>query len=195
MHDHLATETIDAVTAAIRGGTADLRPLRPGEVEPLEAVFDGMSPRSRLQRYLTGIVRLTPSMVAAMTALDGKDHAAWVASVDGEAAGIARFVRTAPATAEVALEVVDRHQGRGLGGVLVDTITTVAAFSGVERLEATVAADNHASRRLVAAVGVPLRPDGSALSGVGPLRLLDPPRVDRVAVLGVLLATQQAGAA
>ena len=83
MHDYLALEDamIGRVTAAIRGGTADLRPLRAGEVEPLVVVFAGMSPASRLDRYLTGITRLTPSMLTALTALDRHDHAAWLASV------------------------------------------------------------------------------------------------------------------
>ncbi len=195
MHDYVALDTDRQVTVAIRGGTAKLRPLRAGEVDPLEAVFAGMSPASRLDRYLTGVARLTPSMRAALTALDGHDHVAWLASVDGAPAGIARFVRTAPDTAEVALEVVDAHQGRGLGAVLVDTITTVAACRGIERLEATVSAGNHASQRLVAGVGVRLRPDGPALSGVGRLQLMDPPRVDRAAVIGLLLFAEQAGAA
>jgi GNAT superfamily N-acetyltransferase len=184
------------VSARLRdGGEAVLRPLRAGEAAPLQAVFDGMSPSSRHDRYLTGLVRLTPSMLAGLTALDAHDHVAWLATVDGVPVGIARFVRTAPDTAEVALEVVDAHQGRGLGGVLLDTITTVAAFTGVERLEATVGPANHASRRLVAAVGVGLRPDGDALSGAGQLRLMDPPRVDRAAVLGVAVADQRTGAA
>jgi GNAT superfamily N-acetyltransferase len=204
MHDYVALEaarhraaelTARLVTTTIRGGTADLRPLDAGEVAPLAAVFAGLSPASRLDRYLTPVVRLTPSMVAALTAVDGTDHVAWLASVEGAPAGIGRFVRTAPDTAEVALEVVDAHQGRGLGAVLVDTVTTVAAAAGIRRVEATVGADNHASRRLVAAIGVRLRPDGPALSGTGPLRLMVPPRVDRAAVLGVFLGNQQAGAA
>ena len=183
------------VDAAIRGGTADLRPLGPGEAEPLEAVFAGLSPASRLDRYLTAMVRLTPTMVKALTAVDGTDHVAWLASVAGAPAGIARFVRTAPDTAEVALEVVDAHQGRGLGAVLLDSVTTVAAATGVRRVEATVGTTNHASRRLVAAIGVRLHPDGAALSGSGPLRLLDPPRVDRDLVLCTALGAQRAGAA
>jgi GNAT superfamily N-acetyltransferase len=188
-------DTYSQVAAPIRGGTAHLRPLRAGEVAPLEAVFAGLSPASRLDRYLTGIVRLTSTMVAALTAVDGHDHVAWLAAVDGDPAGIARFVRTAPETAEVALEVVDAHHRRGIGGVLVDAVTTVAASMGVRRVEATVGPANHASRRLVEAIGVRLRADGAALSGSGPLRLLDPPRVDRSAVLCAALAFQRAGAA
>lgn len=184
-----------SVTAAIHGGTAVLRPLVCGEVAPLEAVFAGLSPASRLDRYLTPVVRLTPTMVSGLTAVDGTDHVAWLASVDGAPAGISRFVRTAPDTAEVALEVVDAHQGRGLGAALLDTVTTLAAAAGIRRVEATVGPTNHASRRLVAAVGVRLHPDGGALSGSGPLRLLDPPRVDRNAVLCTAVGSQRAGAA
>jgi RimJ/RimL family protein N-acetyltransferase len=187
--------TQEAVSAAIRGGTALLRPLRVGEAAPLEAVFRALSPASRLDRYLTPVARLTPTMVTALSAVDGTDHVAWLASVDGAPAGIARYVRTALDTAEVALEVVDAHQGRGLGSVLLDTVTTVAAASGIRRVEATVGPDNHASRRLVAAIGVRLIRDGAALSGSGPLRLLDPPRVDRNAVLCTALGSQRAGAA
>jgi GNAT superfamily N-acetyltransferase len=188
-------DTNRQVTAAILGGTADLRPMRAGEVAPLEAVFAGLSAGSRLDRYLTGLARLTSPMVAALTAVDGHDHVAWLATVEGAPAGIARFIRTAHGSAEVALEVVDAHQGRGLGAVLIDVITTVAASAGVRRVEATVAPANHASRRLVAAIGVRLRPDGPALSGWGPLRLLDPPRVDRAAVLCTALTARPAGAA
>jgi GNAT superfamily N-acetyltransferase len=184
-----------SVAAPISGGTALLRPLEAGEAAPLEAVFSGLSPASRLDRYLTAVVRLTPTMVAALTAVNGIDHVAWLASVDGTPAGIARFVRTAPDTAEVALEVVDAHQGRGLGAVLLDTVTTVAAAVGIRRVEATVGPTNHASRRLVDAIGVRLHPDGAALSGSGSLRLLDPPRVDRNAVLCTALGFQRAGAA
>ena len=171
------------------GGTAELRPLGPGEVEPLQAVFDGLSPASRNDRYLVGIPRLTGSMRTALAAVDGHRHIAWLASIGGQPAGIARAIRVAPRTAEVAFEVVDEHQGRGLGAVLLDTVTTVAAVYGIQRLQASVLPSNHRSRQLLAQVGLHLRPADGLLDADGPLRLLDPPRVDRPAIVRMAMAS------
>jgi GNAT superfamily N-acetyltransferase len=182
----------DGASVAVRlrdGSTADLRPLGPGEVEPLQAVFDGLSPASRKDRYLVGIPSLSSSMRTALAAVDGHRHIAWLASIDGQQAGIARAVRVAPGTAEVAFEVVDEHQGRGLGAALLDAVTTAAAMSGIQRLQASVLPSNRRSRRLLAQVGLRLRPADGLLEAEGPLRLLDPPRVDRPAVVRVAMAS------
>lgn len=185
----------DGTSVATRlrdGSLADLRPLGPGEVDPLVAVFDGLSPASRSDRYLVGMHRLTGSMRTALAAVDGHRHVAWLASVDGRPAGIARFVRVGPCTAEIAFEVVDAHQGRGLGAVLLDTVTTVAAVSGIQRLQASVLPSNQRSRHLLARVGLRLGPGDGVLEGEGPLRLLDPPQVDRPAVVRVALGSPTA---
>jgi RimJ/RimL family protein N-acetyltransferase len=128
------------------------------------------------------------SMVQALTAVDGHDHVAWLASVAGRPAGIGRYVRTAPCTAEIAFEVVDAWQGRGLGTVLVDVLTTVAAVSGIRTLEATVLPYNKPSLRLLEQVGLSFRASAGQLDGRGRLRLLDVPRVDRPAVVRLALA-------
>lgn len=182
-------DTGSSVTARLRDGLAVLRPLAPGEEEPLAQVFAAMSPQSRASRYLTGLSQMPPSMRAALTAVDGHHHVAWLASVDGRPAGIGRYLRTAPCTAELALEVADAHQGRGLGTALVDVLTTVAAVSGVRRLEATMLASNAASLRLMEQVGLSFRASFGTLEGSGELRLLDPPRIDRPAVVRLALAT------
>ena len=88
------------VTVPIRGGQARLRPLLPGEVEVQRQVFDGLSATSRTNRFLTSVDWLTSSMWRALDAIDGHDHVAWLASVDERPAGIGRFVRVAPCTAE-----------------------------------------------------------------------------------------------
>jgi RimJ/RimL family protein N-acetyltransferase len=174
-----------------RGGTAQLRPLRAGETEPLLAVFERLSPASRTDRYLVGVPRLPSVMRNALVAVDGHDHVAWLATVAGEPTGIARYVRVAPDTVEVAFEVADAHQGRGLGTALLDTVTTVAAAHGVRRVQATVLPTNAPSLRLLARLGIPLTLRDGLLEGEGPLRLLDPARVDRHAVVG--LAQRQDG--
>jgi RimJ/RimL family protein N-acetyltransferase len=176
----------DPVRVALRdGGTADLRPLRAGESDALLAVFDGMSPSSRALRYLTGLNQLPRQMLSVLTDVDGDRHVAWLALAGGEPAGIARYVRLpgCPTSAELALEVVDRLHGRGLATALVDAVTTVAAARGVRRMQGTLAPSNDASRRLMERVGA----RGTVVSGLlemeGRLRLLDPPAVDRAAVL------------
>jgi GNAT superfamily N-acetyltransferase len=170
-------------------GPADLRPLTPGEVDPLLAVFEGLSPASRADRYLVGVPHLTAGMRSSLAAVDGHWHIAWLGSIDGRPAGIARVVRVAPCTAEIAFEVVDEHQGRGLGLALLDAVTTVAAVSGIERLQASVLPSNHRSRLLLTRIGLQLRPVDGVLEAEGPLRLLDRPRVDRPAVVRLALGT------
>jgi RimJ/RimL family protein N-acetyltransferase len=167
------------------GGLAALRPLDAGHEAALVEVFGQLSPTSRANRYLVGLPVLTRSMISALVAVDGHDHVAWLASVEGRPVGIARYVRTRPAQAEIALEVADAHQGRGLGTALLDTITTLACVNGIRRLEAIVLPDNRPSLRLLARIGVPLLPCGPTLEGSGPLRLLDPACVDRAAVVAL----------
>jgi len=99
--------------------------------------------------------------------------------------GIARYIRVGRATAEIAVEVADAHQGRGLGTALADVVTTLACVNGIHCMQAVVLPENLPSQRLLTRIGVPLRPSGPALEGEGPLRLLDPPRVDRAAVVSL----------
>ncbi len=179
------------VAARLRDGApAGLRPLRQGEAEAVLAVFAGMSPDSRALRYLTGLSDLPRSMLSMLADVDDDRHVAWVASVAGEPAGIARYVRLpgCPTTAEIAFEVVDRHHGQGLGTVLLDAITTVAAARGVRRITGTMAPSNSASRRLLERVGAPARMVDGLLEAEGPLRLLDPAALDRGAVVRLACA-------
>ncbi len=153
------------VTVPLRGGEARLRPLLAGELAVQRAVFDGLSPASRTDRYLTGVSALTPGMWRALTAVDGHHHVAWLATVEGRPAGIGRFVRVGPCTADIAFEVADEFQGLGLGTALLDTVTTVAAAMRIRRLQATALGTNRRSRRLLSKVGVTLRPSDGLLEG------------------------------
>ena len=170
----------------LAAGPVSLRPLRRGETEPVQAVFDSMSADARAQRYLTGMPpRLPAAMLAALANVDGDHHVAWLAEVGGRAVGVARYVVVAPAVAEIALEVADDHQGRGIGTLLVDALTTTAVTRGIRRVRATLLPENEPSRRLVTRIGVRLSLTDGLLEGEGTLRLLDPPRVDRHAVVAL----------
>jgi RimJ/RimL family protein N-acetyltransferase len=181
-----AATGLGTVTAPLRdGGTALLRPLGPGESAALLEVFEAMSLPARALRYFSGFPRMPAAMLAALSDVDGDRHLAWLATVDGAAAGIARVVRVpgSPTTAELAFEVVDAQHGRGLATLLVDAVTTAASARGIRSLEATVLPENGASRRLLDRLGLRGRVSDGLLELSGPLRLLDPSFVDRAAVL------------
>ena len=147
-------------------------------------VLEGLSDLSRQQRFLVPVAaRLPAAMQAALGAIDGDRHVAWLASVDGRPAGVARSVELEPGAAEVALEVVDLHQGRGVGTLLLEAVTTVAAARGVRRLSATVLPGNIASVRLLAHVGLRFREAGGVLEATARLRLPCPALLDMADVL------------
>jgi len=183
----------DVVTVRLRGGgLVELRPLRRGERDALLALSDGMSPESRALRYLTGMLRMPSATLDLLTEVDGDRHVAWLASAQGQPVGIARYVRDDAGIAEVAVEVVDDHQGLGIGSALVDAVTTVAAARGVDRVRALLSPDNEASRRLVTRIGIRLQVVDGLLEGEGRLRLLQPPRIDRQRVLALALHPERA---
>lgn len=163
------------------GTVVTLRPFRPGDRRLLVAGFARMSPESRYRRFLTPVPRLTDSMLAFLTSVDGPDHRAWGAVVDepgGEVgAGVVRWVRTRAdqRVADLAVTVIDDYQGRGLGGLLLDAAVLDAFAFGVDRFEGTVLADNLSSRRMLARGGATFRPEGG---GVLAFTLPLQPRLD-----------------
>ncbi len=175
------------VSVVIRDGEATFRPLRSGEHAVLDAVFDALSPDSRFDRYLTGLPRLTGPMRSLLTAIDGHTHIGWLGEIDGHPAAIGRMIRVSHDAAEIALEVIDAHQGRGLGTALLDTLMTVASVSGIATIQATVLPTNHRSLRLLKAIGMTFRVEGGLLEGAAPVRLLHTPVVDRAAVVRLTL--------
>lgn len=186
-----STDAAGWVAAHLKdGATAQLRPLGPGETAPLLDVFEAMSPESRALRYLSGMSRIPASVLSMLADVDGDRHAAWLATVDDEPAGIARYVRLPgdPTTAELAFEVADHHHGRGLATVLLDTVTTVASMRGVRRVQGTMAPENGVSRRMLERVGAVARTVDGLLEAEGPLHLMDPAVVDRAAVVRLACA-------
>src|SRR6478736_9289233 len=99
-----------------------IRPFEPPDAPLLDVVLSGMSDTSRYQRYHGPKPRMSDSERRYLSATDGRDHVALVAlDPAGEPVGIARFVRARedPTAAEVAAEVVDAFQRRGIGTTLI----------------------------------------------------------------------------
>jgi len=129
----------------IRGIT--VRPLRGGDTEVVQAVFDRLGPRSRLLRFGGAKNVLMPSELAELARVDGNHHVlvAWFA---GEPVGIARLVRDG-SVADVAFAVVDSLQGNGVGTVLSQRLAEDARAAGIATLRATMSAENRTSLALM----------------------------------------------
>jgi GNAT superfamily N-acetyltransferase len=129
----------------IRGIT--VRPLRGGETEVVQAIFDRLGARSRLLRFGGAKNVLTPNELDELARVDGTHHVL-VAWLSGEPVGIARLVREGP-VAEVAFAVVDSLQGNGVGTVLSQRLAEDARAAGIATLRATMNAENRASLALM----------------------------------------------
>jgi GNAT superfamily N-acetyltransferase len=127
-------------TRYVRGLT--IRPLRNGDTATVAAVFARLGSTSRERRFCGAKPRLTDGELAALARVDGSHHVL-VAYVDGVSApaGIARLARVG-ATGEIAFEVADELQGRGIGSVLAQELAADARAAGITQLVATVCGDN-----------------------------------------------------
>jgi GNAT superfamily N-acetyltransferase len=109
----------------------------------LDQVLAGMSDHSRYTRFHGPKPRLSARERSHLSATDGRDHLALVAlAPDGAPLGIARGIRLRdrPDVAEIAAEVVDPWQHRGLGSRLIGRLARQAAAAGIARFSASVLA-------------------------------------------------------
>ncbi len=129
--------------------------LEPGDTDTVHAVFAALSAHSVWLRFHTGLPRLTPRMATRLATVCPGRHEVLVARVGGEAVGLARWHRD-PGNrrrAEVALEVADAAQGRGVGARLLAELLRSAHASGIREVTAEVLAENVRVRRWLQRLG------------------------------------------
>jgi len=148
-----AAPALRRVVALADGTRVMLRPLTPRDRAVYLRGFEHLSDRSRYMRFFSPKNAFSEAEPRYFLDVDHQDHEA-VAAVDldsGEGVGVARFIRDHedPEVAEVSVAVVDDHQGRGLGAVLLGTIARRAREEGIRRFRATVLADNTRMLRLI----------------------------------------------
>ncbi len=144
------------------GGSIHVRALRPDDRERLLEHFKGLSQQSRYYRFF-GLKRsMSDAELVRLTQLDFVAHVGLVATLrdaTGERfIGVARYIRgNDPTHAEVSFAVLDEHQGRGIGSVLLDHLSRVARASGIVELEADVLGDNNRMLEVFAKSGFKVR--------------------------------------
>jgi acetyltransferase len=146
---------VETETVELKNGTrVVIRPIGPGDGPRLRAAYGRLSPQSQYRRFLTPKPHLSDAEVHYFVDVDGDRHFALVATLsdDPEAiAGVVRFVRLAddPGTAEFSVVVGDDLHRQGLATELLQRLMAAAQSRGIERMRATVLADNEPALRLV----------------------------------------------
>ncbi len=123
-----------ATPAATIRSLVRIRELGPGDGDVVDVVFAGLSPRSRHMRFQSPVAELSAATRRSLTALDGRTHVALAAFVHGRPIGIVRIIDLGDGRAELAVEVVDRWQGRGVGTQLLRAARDRAAGLGYREL-------------------------------------------------------------
>ena len=154
----------DSAEVTLRtGDRITVRALVPEDRELLAAAFERLSERSRFMRFLSPVPRLTKRMLDLLVEVDHRQHVALIALHDGECVGVVRYVRDAddPRVADLAIEVIDDYQGRGLGRALLGVLRDVAASRGVRTFVLDVHAENRVMLSLARSLGArPVFRDG-----------------------------------
>ncbi|MEO7979961.1 MAG: GNAT family N-acetyltransferase [Sporichthyaceae bacterium] len=120
------------------GGTAHLRPIRPTDADRLRRFHSRLSDETIYYRFFSLYRDLSDRDVEKFTVVDHHDRAALVATIGDEMIGVVRYERVGPDEAEVAFNIEDDHQGRGLGTVFLEHLAAAARERGISRFVADV---------------------------------------------------------
>ena len=135
----------------------DIRVLSPSDADHIAQLFDQLSARSRFLRFMSPIRTVSAATLRHLAAIDHQRHEAVGAFDNGVLVGAAHYFRSAeePTQAEIAAEVSDRYQRRGLGTCLLRELAAIACRRGITQLRADVIGENTAVLALVRKSGWP----------------------------------------
>jgi GNAT superfamily N-acetyltransferase len=125
-----------------------VRLFRPSDIQQVVTGFDKLSERSRYRRFFSSPNQLPETSVKDLLTMDNINRLALCAGVilkhGWEGAGIARFTRhpSNPASAELALTIIDKYQRLGLGSLLFELLRQKAIECGITRFTGIILTDN-----------------------------------------------------
>ncbi|MET4805013.1 GNAT family N-acetyltransferase [Limibacillus sp. MBR-115] len=149
---------------SLRDGTSVLiRPVGPDDRHLLEVAFAHLSKQSRYFRFLYPVNQLSKQQLDQFTEGLHRDHVALgaldVSQPEPVPVGLARYERlqAQPEMAEFAVTVVDSHQKRGLGSLLIGALAALAVTNDIKEFVGFVHGDNGTMIRLLKALGATQR--------------------------------------
>jgi len=147
------------------GTSVVIRPIRPEDAEREQAFVRGLSPESRYFRFMNTLSELSPQLLERFTHPDPAREIALVAVVPpdlgarDEQVAVARCVQEGErGSAEFAIVVADRFQGKGLGQLLMQELIGCARARAWPRLQGFVLWNNHPMLALMHALGFTVSP-------------------------------------
>jgi len=147
------------------GGSVRVRAVRPDDRERLRDSIARLSAESLYLRYFTAKRSLTEKEIDAFTQLDFVGRvglAVTLREADTEQIiGVGEYI-VGPGPwdrprAEVAFTVVDEHQGRGIGTLLLEHLAKLARARGIREFDADVLGQNRPMMSVFLRSGLPVR--------------------------------------
>lgn len=140
------------------GGLAFVRPVRADDAALLASLHERLSDESKYLRYFTARPSLPQDELLRAVSVDYRDRMAFVAFVQGELVAYACYVRgRGEPAAEIAFQVEDSQQGRGLGTLLLEQLAAYAQTQGLHCFRASLLAHNRRMIEVFRDAGFPRR--------------------------------------
>jgi GNAT superfamily N-acetyltransferase len=130
------------------GTPVRVRPIVASDKPRIAEGLANLSTESQYLRFLRPVGHLSADELTYLTEIDYRAHFAWGAELvrgrQHQGIGLARYVCQTedPTTAEAAVAVIDDHQGKGLGAILLALLAESALENGVKRFRSYVLSAN-----------------------------------------------------
>ena len=128
------------------GRPVHLRPIVPQDASRLQDFHQSLSPETIYFRFFTSKPELSARELERFSNVDHRDRVAFVALVSDEIVGVGRYDRINETDAEIAFNIRDEYQGRGLGSVFLEHLAAAGRDRGITRFVAEVLPEN---RRMI----------------------------------------------
>ncbi len=136
------------------GGTIHVRPIRPDDVDAMRALYDGLSDTTIYMRFFSPRRNLSDRELERFTNVDYTDRFALVGILDDAIVAVARYDRImGTGEAEAAFLVTDKHQGRGIGTIMLEYLAEAAHTRGVSEFTADTLPDNRKMLSMFSSAG------------------------------------------